>query len=168
MPCACKLPAEKYPETAEWGPLFWNLLHSLAKLAGNQRDAILQDDETRIWIQVITSLKNTIPCDVCQDHYMRWLTDHLPSALESMPYKDRGNWIRRYWWGLHNEINEGNEKPAMPFEELTEKYKGVGVTEAWKRLEPVIKRAITLNGITLLPWKKWLGFVRMLQGIYGA
>jgi hypothetical protein len=168
MPCACKLPAEKYPETAEWGPLFWNLLHGLAELAGNQKDLNLQSDETRLWISIITSIKNTIPCDVCQEHYGRWLADHAPSALNSMPYALKAPWIRHYWWALHNEINGGNEKPVMGFEELSDRYKGINVTDAWKRLEPVIKRAITLNGITLMPWKKWLGFVRMLQGIYGV
>jgi hypothetical protein len=168
MPCACKLPAEKYPETAEWGPLFWNLLHGLAELAGNQKDLNLQTDEMRLWINIITSIQNTIPCDVCRDHYARWLADHPPAALNSMPYALKGPWIRRYWWALHNEINEGNEKPVMGFEELSGRYKGSDITGAWKRLEPVIKRAITLNGITLMPWKKWLGFVRMLQGMYGV
>jgi hypothetical protein len=168
MPCGCKIPAEKYPETADWGPLFWNLLHSLAELTGKQKDNLLQDDETRIWVQLLLSMKATIPCDICQEHYGRWLSQYPPKMLYEMPYDYRGEWVRQFLCSLHNVINEENEKPIFPIEKLRETYKGVDITGSWKQLEPVIKRAINLNGITLIPWKKWLGFVRMLQGIYGV
>jgi hypothetical protein len=168
MGCACKLPAEKYPETADWGPLFWKILHALAELAGKQSSTILQGDEVRIWIQVLTTLHPTIPCDICRDHYARWIYEHPPATLSILPYMQVGAWIRNYLWELHNTINEGNEKPIFPKEDLAAAYKDVSITASWRALEPVMKRAITLNGITLLPWKKWLGFVRMLQGVYGV
>jgi Erv1 / Alr family len=167
MPCACKAPLDKYPETADWGPIMWRVLHGLAERAGRQPTAILQQDEIRLWIQLISSLKQTIPCDICADHYGRWLADHPPSVLSTMAYKDTATWIQHYFWELHTEINEGNEKPVFRFEDLRAFYKDVNLTESWKALEPVMKRAIQLNGISLLPWRKWLGFVRMLQGLYG-
>lgn len=167
MGCKCRLPADKYPETADWGPLMWKVLHGLAEKAGRQPTTILQQDELRLWIQLIPSLKQTIPCDICSDHYGRWLSEHSPAVLLELPYKDTAGWIQNYFWALHNEINEGNEKPTLPFKELRTLYKDTNLTESWKALEPVIKRAIQLNGVTLLPWRKWLGFVRMLQGLYG-
>ncbi len=167
MPCACKVPAETYPENAEWGPLFWKLLHGLAELAGRQTDTVLQGDEVRTWIQILTQMKPCIPCDVCREHYGRWLADHPVDGLLKMPYKDTRLWIQTYIFNLHNEINEGNDKPIFAFSDLAETYKGVNITATWRALEPVMKKAISLNGISLLPWKKWIGFIRVLQGIYG-
>jgi hypothetical protein len=174
MPCSCRIPAEKYPETADWGPLFWKLLHGLAEHAGSLRNSlsktieVLQVDEVRTWILVLTMLQQTLPCDVCNKHYGEWLAAHTPSTLSGLPYSEIGPWIRNYLWSLHNEVNEGNDKPIFPFEAIRSTYKGTDVTKTWKQLEPVILRAIKLNGLTLFPWKKWLGHVRMLQGIYGV
>ena len=174
MPCSCRIPAEKYPETADWGPLFWKLLHGLAEYAGTLRSGasstmeVLQNDEVRTWILVLTLLQQTLPCNVCTTHYGEWLANHTPSILKDIPYAQIGPWIRNYLWSLHNEVNEGNEKPLFAFENLTATYKGTDITKVWKQLEPVILSAIKLNGLTLFPWKKWLGHIRMLQGIYGV
>ena len=167
MPCACKVPAETYPENAEWGPLFWKILHGLAARAGRSTDTILRGDEIRIWIQVLTQILYCLPCDVCRDHYGRWLSARPVQVLNDLPYAQTAEWIQRYLFDLHNEINEGNDKPVFAFSDLASAYKGVNITGSWRALEPVMKKAITLNGISLLPWKKWLGYVRMLQGIYG-
>jgi hypothetical protein len=167
MPCACRAPVEKYPETADWGPLFWKLLHGLAELAGKQTDPILRGDEVRLWIQLIEKIQATLPCDVCRDHYGRWIATKPPSVLSSLSYTEVGIWIRQYWFLLHNEINEGNDKKVIEFSEVGLLYKGVNITASWRALEPVMKRAIQLSGISLLPWKNWLAIVRKLQGIYG-
>jgi hypothetical protein len=84
-----------------------------------------------------------------------------------MPYTEFGYWVRHHLWQLHNIINEGNDKPLFTWEQLALEYKAINITEQWKRLEPVVKKAIQLNGITLIPWRKFLGFVRGLQGMYG-
>ena len=167
MPCACKVPIETYPENAEWGPLFWKILHGLAERAGRQTDAVLQGDEVRTWIQVLTQMKQCLPCDICREHYSRWLAAHPIDVLGKMPYKSVGLWIQTYVFDLHNEINEGNDKPVFAFADLATAYRGINITSIWHALEPVMKKAITLNGISLRPWIKWLSFVRTLQGIYG-
>ena len=166
MPCACKAPIETYPENAEWGPLFWKLLHSLAEFSGKQKNTNLQKDEMRLWIHVLDGLKNILPCDICRNHYSEWLAAHPLEVLLTMDYGLTNVWIRNYLWSLHNTINEGNSKPEFPFDQLTLVYKGVDIKGAWKALEPVMKKAITLNGVSLLHWKKWLGHIRMLQGLY--
>lgn len=167
MVCSCKIPVEKYPETADWGPLFWKLLHSLAELSGSQKDAVLRGDETRNWIQVLIQLEHTIPCDVCRTHYAEWLKLHPPSELLTIPYAELGEWIRGYLWSLHNRINEGNERPLFEYSEL-KIYRGIEIRPLWKALEPVMKRAIVLSGVPLRAWLKWLGFVRTVQGVYGV
>ncbi len=168
MPCACKVPAEKYPENAEWGPIMWRVLHSLAERAGVQANVLLRDDERRVWENLMTKVQDTIPCDICRDHYGRWLAAYPPSALLTMPYEAVGPWIRRWFFALHNEVNEGNDKPLFREEELSAMYKTMSITQSWKALEPVIKKAITLNGVPLLAWKRWVNCVRQLQGLYGV
>jgi hypothetical protein len=168
MPCACRVPVEKYPETADWGPLFWRVLHGLAELAGKQKSTLLQADEIRIWIPTLEQIQHTLPCDVCRTHYKQWLADHPPNTLTTLSYDKSGHWIQTYIWSLHNEINEGNGKPIFQFEDIKAAYKGVNITATWKALEPVMKKVIQLNGVSLLSWKKWLGHVRNLQGIYGV
>jgi len=167
MSCACKVPVEQYPENAEWGPLFWKLLHGLAERAGIQKDTILQTDERRTWIQILSKLQYCIPCDICRAHYSEWLKEHPTELLETMPYPELGHWIRHWLWFLHNTINEGNDRPLFEESALSVTYKGVDITATWRALEPVMRLAIILNGISLLPWKKWLATIRTLQGIYG-
>jgi hypothetical protein len=84
-----------------------------------------------------------------------------------MPYTEIGQWIRYWFWNLHNEINEGNDKPVFEESQLEDTYKHVEITPSWRALEPVMKLAINLNGISLLPWKKWLSYLRTVQGLYG-
>jgi hypothetical protein len=112
-------------------------------------------------------LQEVLPCDVCQAHYGRWITKHKPKLLKDLPYAQLNTWVRTFLWRLHNEINDENNKYTFPYTSLSETYKGMDITKTWKQLEPVMLKAITLNGLTLFPWKKWLGHVRMLQGMYG-
>jgi len=168
MPCACRAPAENYPENAEWGPLFWKILHGLAELSGKQIYAVLQDDEKRAWVNILIHLQTTLPCDFCRNHYKEWLAENPPSILLKLNYSEIRVWIRTYLWSLHNQINEGNNKPIFLESQLEETYRHTNIKPLWDALEPVMRKAIRLSGITLLPWKKWIGYVRTLQGIYGV
>lgn len=166
MPCACRAPIETYPENAEWGPLFWKLLHSFAELSGKQVNINLQKDEIRLWINILDGLKLILPCDICRTHYSEWLLNHPIEVLSTMNYSETNYWIRNYLWSLHNTINEGNNKPEIVFEDLSKLYKDVNIRTTWKALEPVMKKVITLNGVSLLNWKKWLSHVRTIEGMY--
>lgn len=168
MPCACKKPVEKYPENVAWGPLFWRLLHGLAELAGKQAFSTLQNDECRIWAHLLTSLCATLPCDDCRTHCGEWLKTHPVAPLATIPYSEVGTFLRTWLWSLHNAVNERTHKAVFPYEQLATTYKGTQITATWKQLENVIQVAISLNGLTLKPWKTWLGLVRQLQGIYGV
>ena len=166
MVCKCKVPIEDYPENAEWGPLFWKLLHGLAELCGTQTNTNMKTDEVRLWILVLTQLKITLPCDICRNHYSDWLIEHPPETLSKFDYSELRAWIRTYLWVLHNIINVGNDRPEFPWEQLSETYKEVNITNTWRALQPVMKKVIVLNGVTLLSWTRWLGHVRTLQGMY--
>lgn len=167
MPCPCRLPVEKYPETTEWGPLFWKLLHGLAHRAGYIKDFVSRTDERKSWIQVLNKLALVIPCEICRSHYTLWLNEHSPDTLLTIDYNLLGNWLRTYFFQLHNRVNEGNDKPLMEESELGALYNNINIKQCWKQLDQIILRAINLNGVTLLPWKQFIGNVRILQGLYG-
>jgi hypothetical protein len=165
MGCACKVPVENYPENAEWGPLFWKILHGLAELAGKQTNFILRQDELRFLENFLTSVQPVLPCDICRNHYKSYLEEN-PLQLATLPYEQVGLWVREWLWKLHNRINEGNDRPILPFEDLSTLYKGIDITLAWKMLDPVIKKAVSLQGISHVKWIVWLGHTRRLQGMY--
>ena len=166
MVCSCTVPAENYPENAEWGPLFWKILHGLAELSGVQTNKNIQNDEVRAWIILINSLHHAIPCDICRGHYSEWLKIIKPKTLINVPYKDIRTWIRTNIWELHNIINEGNSRPLFLFEDLHMTYSSINITTTWKGLQPIMKKAIRLNGVHYLAWTKFLFHVRTLQGFY--
>ncbi len=167
MPCNCKIPVEKYPETSEWGPLFWKLLHALAEHAGTLYDTLFQEDERRAWIRCIKELGGPLPCDICQQHYSEWMESHDVDFLLTMPYGQFGNWIRDYFWSLHNKINTENEKPVFERTQLKEMYANQAISSVWKTLDPLLKIAMRQYKVSYIKWTTWLHRVRTLQGLYG-
>jgi hypothetical protein len=152
MPCGCQIKMEDYPETAEWGPLFWQLLHGLSLQAGTVSDPLIQMDERRTWGRLLDAVGATLPCDVCRAHYNVWLSENTVDLL-TLPYVEVGPWIRSYFFRLHNEINEGNGKPIAPLEAL-ETYKSVDIRKILAKMEPVLKAAMTHYAVRFTSWQK--------------
>ena len=50
----------KAPQTGEWGPLLWKILHWMSLKVGVQKSKILQDDETNSWSQLFKGLGNKV------------------------------------------------------------------------------------------------------------
>lgn len=162
MPCACQVPVPQYPETADWGPILWTILHGLAEKSGA---ADLPADEIREWIKFIKSTGEMLPCDHCRAHYSAFFTANPPSQLSSIPYSDVKRWVRSWFFTLHNEVNADNHKPLFQYENLSSAYGSVSFTDNYQRLEPVIKRAIQLNGVSFLKWTSWVHSFKMLRSI---
>lgn len=167
MPCSCKVPAAIAPEIREWGPVFWELLHSLSLCAGKLTDKLVQGDEVRAWIQLLEQLKAVLPCTECTAHYKRWLAAHEIKQLLTLPYAEFGAWIRNYFFTLHNAINEDNEKPQFAEADLEATYAPIKIKDVRKQLDLVIKQYILARGIAMLQWTKWLAYERTLEGLYG-
>lgn len=160
MPCGCQVKLEDYPETAEWGPLFWQLLHGLSLRAGTITDPLFQMDERRTWVRLLDSVGQTLPCDVCRNHYTVWRSENTIDLL-AIPYVEVGPWIRSYFFRLHNEINDGNEKPVATLEVL-ETYKSVDIRKLLTQIEPIIKVAMSHYDVSFVSWQKLKLHVRSL------
>ncbi len=165
MPCACQIPIPQYPDTADWGPILWTLLHGLAEQAGK---AALPADEIREWQKFLKVTGEMLPCDNCRSHYSAFLTANPQTQLSTIPYSDLKRWIRSWYFTLHNEINVENSKPVFEYSSLTSTYQSVNFTDLFYRLEPIIKKAIQMNGVSFLKWTAWTHSFKMLRSILGV
>ncbi len=165
MPCACQIPTPKYPETADWGPILWTILHGLAGRAGANLQPI---DEVREWQKFVTLTGEMLPCDHCRAHYSQYLKTNPVTQFAEVPYSFLRTSVKTWFWALHNEVNTDNNKPVFDFDALTSAYTHINFNDFFYRLEPIIKKAIQLSGVSLMKWMKWVKSYRMLRANMGV
>lgn len=165
MPCACQIPIPKYPDTADWGPILWAILHSLAEKA--QR-AAYPPDEVREWQKFLKLTGEMLPCEKCRAHYAEYSKRYPLTQLEEVPYEVFKQNVKTWIWRLHNEINTDNGKPYYDYETLADQYSNVNVQDLFWRLEPVLKRAIDINGMGLMKWMNWVKSFKMLRSLLAS
>ena len=153
------IPTPDYPASAEWGPIIWNVLHGFAEKA--QRSS-LHADEIREWVRLIKTTSEMIPCDICRGHMTQYMKDH---RFEEVPFHILKQTITTWFFNLHNEINEGNNRPLFPYEKLSEQYGNIDIQDMLWRLDPVIKKAVQLNGVGLVKYMNWVKSVKMMRAI---
>jgi len=157
MPCACLIPAPNYPETADWGPILWTILHGLAEKAGQ---GFIRDDEVREWQKLIKITGEVLPCDQCKTHYQSFLKIN-PFPVDKSQVN---TWVKTWFWNLHNEVNVSKGLETFPFTQLSV-YSNVNFTDLLHRLNPVIKKAIELSGVPYMKWTAWISSFKMLRSI---
>lgn len=166
MPCACQIPVPQYPDNAEWGPILWSILHGLAEKSG--RASALCNDEIREWQKLLKLTGEMLPCDKCRDHLKRYSSQNPTSFFSTVPYSSFKTSIKTWLWRLHNEINAENGKPAFDYDQLEATYGSVNLQDLLWRLDPVMKKAIHLNGISLMKWTNWVYTFKMLRSVLGV
>ena len=162
MPCACKVPVTQYPESAEWGPITWDILHGLAERSGGCTNKLIQEDEKRHWISLFDSIEKMIPCTICREHYKTFLLNRPVNSIIDSPYESLKPFVKKWFWTLHGEIYEG----VFAYEDLTARYSSVPIKERLNQLTAPIQRAMTHNGVKLLHWKAFEREVKILLGQY--
>jgi hypothetical protein len=169
MPCACQLPPEIYPDASEWGPILWSIVHGLAERAGRGAIPMFAEDERRRLIILFKALGKTIPCPSCKDHYDSYLREHPTDVdLKDMPYTNIGEYVRRWFWELHNWVNESYGKPVFPYESLAAAYGGVNIRTLLKQLDLPMKRAIRLRSGQFLGYTEFVNTTLTLLSLYGS
>lgn len=165
MPCACKIPVPDYPDNADWGPLFWALLHGFAEKSGR---APIPADEGITWQKLLKATAEVLPCDKCRAHFAVYLKQHPPTLFTQIPYSDLKRQVKTWLLNIHNEINQENKKPVFAFEDLEAKYKDVNFQDTFWRLEPVLKKAIQFSGVGLMKWTVWVAHFKMMRSVLGV
>jgi hypothetical protein len=167
MPCDCKKPQPDYPETENWGPVLWAILHALAEKSGNVSTPSFRDDEKRQWKNIIDGLPKIIPCPSCREHAEEWIRAHPIFDLKTpMNSSDLHVWLVDWFYEFHESVNRRLGKPSFDKGLLAQTYGSVSILGALTRLKSFIETAIRLSGLTLFPWQKWVGYVKMLNSFY--
>jgi len=163
MPCACQVPVPNYPENADWGPIFWTILHSLAEKAGQ---ASLPADELREWPKFIKATGEVLPCDKCRDHFHAYMRTN-PVQI-TVPYSGLKTFIKTWFWQLHNDVNTSLGKPTFAYDDLATTYNKPNYQDLFWRLDPIMKNVIQLNGVSFMKWTKWIHTFKMLRAVLGV
>lgn len=169
MPCACRVPWETYPEASVWGPIVWKILHGVAERVGSTSFSLYHADERRLLISLFKSLGKMIPCPTCKEHYAAYTKENdFEAPIKTLSYWDLNEYVRRYVWDLHNWVNQSNNKPEFPFDQLTPIYKGTNIRAAIKELRQPLELAIQLSGNQILAYQEFSKHLTMLLSLYGV
>jgi len=87
------------------------------------------------------------------------------NPLPEVHYADLRSTVKRWFFTLHNEINTGNGKPVFLYENLTAAYNNINLQDLLWRLDPVIKKAIQVNGVGSIKYMNWIKSVKMMRAI---
>jgi len=167
MPCPCNLPLELYPDAVEWGPLLWTILHALAERTGNIISPLYAEDERREWIHFFKLTADIIPCHICKEHFRLYLKEHPVDQLREIPFTAMRNWVRNWFWEVHEWVNMTLGKPSFPIDQLTTVYGNTNIRIYIKRLESPLRRAIMLSGEQYIKFTQWKSKVLIMLSIYG-
>ena len=104
------------PQNQLWGPALWMILHSATERIGLLSLTRLPQEESRIWLGLLGSLRYSLPCPLCKKHF----SSYFSSA--SLPNFSKET-IRRWLFDLHERVNLYTNKPyTITIEQLPELY----------------------------------------------
>ena len=92
---------------------------------------------------------------------------HPIIAIKTLPQEKLYAWLTDYVYTFHEAVNTRIGKPSFDRSVLSSTYGNIRMAGALRALTPYIEAAIELSGLTLIPWKKWVGYARMLMSVYG-
>jgi len=168
MGCRCKIPYESYPEATEWGPVLWSILHSIAERVGTPF-ALYEPDERRALLKLFGAIAKMIPCPSCKEHYEEYLKEHpVAGPLKDLPKADLRQFVRRWFWDLHNWVNESKGIAPFDFDKLTEVHGHIKLRPALLQLRKPMERAIKISGRQLISYHEFNACVQMLISLYGV
>jgi hypothetical protein len=153
------------PSADEWGKLLWAVIHGLAEYSGRQTNSLLRADELRGWDSFFKVLEKGIPCETCRDHYKQWYIANKP--VLPTDYSQVREYVREWFWRLHEDINQRLGKPSFPLADLTGKYGRENVSYTLKQLQALIKASVMGGTVSLFSWNALVKAVFSLKSIYG-
>jgi hypothetical protein len=90
------------------------ILHSAAERIGTQLLQRLPQEEIRIWMNLLSSLRYSLPCPLCKKHYTDYFSSH--------PIQSKDD-IRNWLYQLHSDVNQQTGKPLnLSLEQIIERY----------------------------------------------
>ena len=133
----------------EWGPLFWNFLHSIP-------DSLTKDNVC-YFNAMFKKMAYVIPCNICKEHYDRF---YDKNKLEFTKNKMK-NWILQ----LHNSVNKKLGKKQYTISESNKIHKKINDTKFLNLINYIIKKAIQ-DKISVFRFLNFIIFFDAISEIY--
>jgi hypothetical protein len=76
-------------------------------------------------------------------------------------------YVKRWFWELHNWVNESLSRPLYPYDSLAGQYSRLNIRAALVSLDVPMKRAIRVRSGQLLSYIEFVKQVNILLSIYG-
>jgi hypothetical protein len=97
------------------------------------------------------------------------LKEHpVDKTLKDIPYEEIRPYVRRWFWELHNWVNESYGKPVFSLEDVATTYRSVAIRTVMKQLAAPMQRAIRLQAGQLFGYNEFVKAVTMLLSLYGV
>jgi hypothetical protein len=155
------------PQTQIWGPALWRILHSLTEKSEMYKTKIQQADEQRIWFNLLSSLKFSLPCPVCKSHFSEYIQKHPLVLLLASPIgiKER---VREWLYNLHSRVNALNSKyVTINIEDLPNLYSNyTNYDEDLRTVNEQMKRGMSLRWVIRDDIQRSLKFIQELRALY--
>jgi hypothetical protein len=104
------------PQNHIWGPQLWIILHSVAERIGTKSLHKLPSEESRLWLNLLSSLRYSIPCPLCKKHYSEYYSGN-PLTIFNKEI------IRTWLFNLHCQVNtRNNVANTITIEQIPEIY----------------------------------------------
>jgi hypothetical protein len=125
--------ATEGPQTAVWGPALWGILHMLAEKSGRgtglpqrwmgPRPPLSHADERGAWARLFSSLRTTLPCPLCKQHYVEYLRTDPPERILRLDGPAWAEELRQWLWRFHNAVRVRKEQPTdFPYSSIAMTY----------------------------------------------
>jgi hypothetical protein len=118
-----------YKDTSYWGPIYWNILHNLAKKVDENNDEIKNK-----FLHIIKNFKSLIPCDDCSSTYLKTLDYAFELILLNNVLTKYYFQKLIYYLHLCVAVKKKEEKNLEIFIDLIRKK--VSLEKAYKQLYP--------------------------------
>lgn len=149
-----------------WGPRFWKILHTLAEYSGTRSSVIIENDEADLWTILLKGQAFVMTCALCKSHYINWYISHKPVDLRTLKGPERKEYLRKWLWACHNNVNKNSQKEIFPEERLLEVYKKEPNSEIIKEIYEMFRMALERSQLKLEDVNRWKNSVIKLRMIY--
>ena len=149
-----------------WGPKFWKILHTLAESSGLIGSPILSDDEADSWELLLKAQAFVMPCVLCRNHYISYKSTRKIPNLRELQGEDRRDFLRKWFWSCHNNVNMITQKNILPIEDLPILYNKQNINESYNDICLMLSIAMQRSQVKLDDVKRWKNLVTRLRMLY--
>jgi hypothetical protein len=88
--------------------------------------------------------------------------------LRPIPVEERKSAIRTWIWGCHTAVNEQNQKPSPPVEEMAAMYPKQSIEKEIMELNSMFQMAIAKRKLKIEDIGRWKLVVKRLRSMYSV